>query len=168
MAKRLDMKELTYLSKKQYPKKNVLIHVEDKEFMVKIETLFKKSEVQELIKEWLEIREACEKANIQVNMYDISFILILKHFTDIPFEEQSDMLKQTEHYIRMTNLLVDIKDSEGTSLFQKVFAEIDPNEIKKISVAMSKVSEDIYREIENFENSEEYKKLMESIGEEVE
>lgn len=160
----LDLKTLSNLEQDQFPIGEITLKVGEQSFLVTYQKQFRDSEIQELIKEWLLIKEATNE-KVEVNMYDISFILILKHFTDVPFDDVEDILERVEHYIRMTNLLIDLKDESGTSLFEKIYSCIDESQMKKVSETMKKVSEGILQETKVLQESEEYKKLREFVGE---
>lgn len=155
----LDLRTLSSLEQNQFPIGETTLNIGEQSFVVKYQKHFKDSQIQELIKEWLLIKQATED-KIEVNMYDISFILIFKHFTDVPFEEKEDILERVEHYIRMTNLLVDLKDKDGVSLFEKIFKTLDEKEIQKVTETMTKVSKNILEETEKLKESEEFKELL--------
>lgn len=159
----LDLRTLSNLEQEQFPIGEITLNVGEQSFSVKYQKYFKDSQIQELIKEWLLIRQATED-KIEVNMYDISFILIFKHFTDVPFEVKEDIVDRVDHYIRMTNLLIDLKEADGVSLFEKIFTALDKEEIQKITEAMSKVSNSILQESEKLQESEEYKELMDFVN----
>ena len=110
------------------------------------------------------IKEATE-GKIEVNMYDISFILILKHFTDVPFEDVDDMLERAEHYIRMANLLVDLKTEDSKSIFEVVFSVLDKEQLQKVTKAMENTSKIVLQEAQKLQESEEHKKLRDYVGE---
>lgn len=147
MGNKLNFDALVGLEEKQYQQEEVKLQLKDNTFVVKYDKVFRDTKIQELIKEWVKIKEVNNIVNQDVNMYDISFILILKHFTDIPFYSFDDTLKQTEHYIRMTNLLLDIKDIEGVSLFEKVYSVLSQEEIKKVTEHMNKTSLMVMNEV---------------------
>lgn len=161
-SKILDLKTLSSLEQDQFPIGEVSLNIGEQSFLVKYQKQFKESQIQELIKEWLLIKEAVED-KIEINMYDISFILIFKHFTDVPFEQIEDILERVDHYIRVTNLLVDLKDKDGVSLFEKIFTALDKTQIEKISEAMKKVGKNILEETKRLEESEEYRELLDFI-----
>lgn len=140
MGNKLNFDALVGLEENQYQQGEVKLQLKDNTFVVKYDKVFRDTKIQELIKEWVKIKEVNNIVNQDVNMYDISFILILKHFTDIPFYSFEDTLEQTEHYIRMTNLLLDIKDINGVSLFEKVYSVLSQEEIKKVTEHMNKTS----------------------------
>lgn len=137
----LDIKTLSDLSEKTYKTKEIKLKTEGQEFKVICQEKFRNTEVQELVVEWLAIREASLKKGVEVNMYTITYILILKHFTDVPFEDITDVLERTEHYIRMANLLVDLKDEDGQDFFNKILFSLDLKEIDKVSQAMEVASD---------------------------
>lgn len=158
----LDLRTLSSLEQDQFPIGEINLNIGEQSFVVKYQKQFKDSQIQELVKEWLLIKQATED-KIEVNMYDISFILIFKHFTDVPFEEIEDVLGRVEHYIRMTNLLVDLKAEDGVSLFEKIFTALDEEQIKKITETMNKVSKSMLEETEKLQESGEYKELLDFL-----
>ena len=160
----LNFQTLSNLEESQYPIGEVKLKVGEQDFLVKYQERFKDSEIQELIKEWMLIKEATNE-KVEVNMYDISFILVLKHFTDVPFDEVEDILERTEHYIRMTNLLIDLKTEDGASIFEKLFGVLNKEEILKVTNAMKNVGNALLEETQRLQESEEYKKLREYVGE---
>lgn len=165
MGKKLNLKNLIELSKEQNQVGELKLNIGKQEFTVKYDKTFKTTKIQNLIKEWLEIKEEISKADIELNMYDISFTLILKYFTDVPFESFENILEQAEHYIRITNLLVDLKDNEGKSLFENIFMVLDNKQILKITESMNKAGEIILDEVKKLQESDEYKKALKMIEE---
>lgn len=160
----LNFETLSNLEQNQYPIGEIKLKIGKQNFLVKYKEKFKDSEIQELIKEWMLIKEATHE-KVEVNMYDISFILILKHFTDVPFDEVEDILERTEHYIRMTNLLIDLKTEDGSSIFEKLFEVLDNEEVLKVAKAMKNIGNTLLEETQRLQESDEYKKLREYIGE---
>lgn len=160
----LNIKTLSNLVDSQYPTKELKLKIGEQEFVVNCQKYFKDSEIQELIKEWMKIKEATLENEIEVNMYDISFILVLKHFTDVPFEEIPNILERTEHYIRMTNLLIDLKDNEGVPLFNRIFEALDKEQLTKVTQSMDNASKIILQESQKLQESEQYKKLRDFVG----
>lgn len=160
----LNIKTLSNLVDSQYPTKELKLKIGEQEFVVNCQKYFKGSEIQELIKEWMKIKEATLENEIEVNMYDISFILVLKHFTDVPFEEIPNILERTEHYIRMTNLLIDLKDNEGVPLFNRIFEALDKEQLTKVTQSMDNASKIILQESQKLQESEQYKKLRDFVG----
>lgn len=160
----LNIKTLSDLELNQYPIGEITLKVGEQNFLVKYQERFRDSEIQELIKEWLLIKEATD-GKIEINMHDISFILILRHFTDVPFEDFENMLERAEHYIRMANLLVDLKTEDGKSIFEKVFEALDKEQLQKVAKSMENTSNIILQEAQKLQESEEHKKLREYVGE---
>ena len=159
----LNIKTLSELEQNQYPIGEITLKVGEQDFLVKYQEKFRDSEIQELIKEWLLIKEATD-GKIEVNMYDISFILVLKHFTDVPFDDVEDMLERAEHYIRMGNLLVDLKTEDGKSIFEMVFSILDKEQLQKVIDAMKNTSDLIQQEAQKLQESDEHKKLRDYVG----
>lgn len=160
----LDFNTLSSLEQEQYPIGEVELEVGKEKFLVKYEQKFRESKIQDLVKEWMLIQEEVNN-KVDVNMYDISFILILKHFTDIPFDQIDNVLDRIEHYIRMTNLLLNLKDNKDVSLFEKVFSVIDKEQILKVTTTMNKMAKNIIEQTKQLEESEEYKKVQEYMKE---
>lgn len=156
----LDFKTLSNLEQDQYSIGEIVLDVEKEKFPIKYDKKFKDSKIQELVKEWMLIKENVKD---EVNMYDMSFILILKHFTDVPFDEIEEINARVEHYVRMTNLLLDLKDNEGVSLFEKIFSVINKEQILKVTTTMNRMAQNIIQQTKELQESEEYKKIQDYL-----
>lgn len=156
----LDFKTLSNLEQDQYSIGEIVLDVEKEKFPIKYDKKFKDSKIQELVKEWMLIKENVKD---EVNMYDMSFILILKHFTDVPFDEIEEINARVEHYVRMTNLLLDLKDNEGISLFEKIFSVINKEQILKVTTTMNRMAQNIIQQTKELQESEEYKKIQDYL-----
>ena len=144
---KLEVKKMVDLVQEQYQTKELILDLGEEQFTVQYDVKFKDSKIQDYIKEWMLIKTTYV-SDVEINMFDMSFILILKHFTDLPFEHFNKVEEKVDHYVRMTNLLFDLKDKDGMSVFNKVFLALDEEEIKKISQKMTEVGNEILAKTE--------------------
>ncbi len=142
--KALDFKTLAKLEDVQYPVGELKLDMGEQSFVVKYQERFKTASIQALVQEMMEVHQAINE-NTEININDLVFILLIKHFTDIPFDAVDTVEEKIEMYIRTTNLLNNLETVEGISCFQAIFRVFNDKEIEKVSSFINEITNTIHK-----------------------
>ena len=113
----------------------IIVGCNGSEYKVKISKKIKDSVVMDIVDEILVRSEMCKKENIKFDVVMAIYALMIKHLTDIKFNEYQNMKKQFAHEIDMLKAMIDLH------VLESILNEFDASEVKKIQDAFEKYSE---------------------------
>ena len=131
-AKKLGQSNILSLEAKAFKRKEITVVANGQEFKVAIDTKFKDTEIANILTELIKRSEYAKKASLDFDVTAYILILLIKHFTDIDFQETSSMAKTMDIEVRTLNALINL------GLLEQILDNFDKSEVEKLSNAFEK------------------------------
>ena len=131
-AKKLGQSNILSLEAKAFKRKEITLTTDGQEFKVAIDTKFKDTEIANILTELIKRSEYAKKASLDFDVTAYILILLIKHFTDIDFQETSSMAKTMDIEVRTLNALINL------GLLEQILDNFDKSEVEKLSNAFEK------------------------------
>ena len=131
-AKKLGQSNILSLEAKAFKRKEITVVANEQEFKVAIDTKFKDTEIANIFAELIERSEYAKKASLDFDVTAYILILLIKHFTDIEFQETNSMAKNMDVEVRTLNALINL------GLLDQILNNFDKSEVEKLSNAFEK------------------------------
>lgn len=130
MAKQLKVSNITSLHAKEFAMRPIIVTTSDnQEFEVQIQEKINDTTIMELISELTERSNYCKKNDIEFNPILNTYVLLIKYFTNIKFNNYKAIEKQLSHEISIINKLLDL------NLFTQIVSHFDKETMDKIQEA---------------------------------
>lgn len=131
-AKKLGQSNILSLEAKAFKRKEITVVANGQEFKVAIDTKFKDTEIANIFAELIERSEYAKKASLDFDVTAYILILLIKHFTDIEFQETNSMAKNMDVEVRTLNALINL------GLLEQILEHFDKAEVEKLNTAFEK------------------------------
>jgi hypothetical protein len=145
--KKMNLGSLKTLENKKFTQKKIIVG----DFTILVDEVFRETKIIELVQEVLEKSRYMKENNIKMELSDFSYILFIKHFTDIDISDSFD--EQIQFY----NILVDL------GYFETIINAFNQDEIKKFTEKMKVYKNNMDKLLEDLKNESD--NTDESIGE---
>lgn len=130
MAKQLKASNITSLHAKEFAMRMIIVTTSDnQEFEVQIQEKINDTKIMELIADLTERSNYCTENNIEFNPILNTYVLLIKYFTNIKFNNYKVIEKQFSHEISIINKLIDL------NLFTQIVSHFDKETMDKIQEA---------------------------------
>lgn len=127
MAKQLKASNIASLHAKEFTMRPIIVTTSDnQEFEVQIQEKINDTTIMELISELTERSNYCKKNDIEFNPILNTYVLLIKYFTNIKFNNYKVIEKQLSHEISIINKLLDL------NLFTQIVSYFDKETMDKI------------------------------------
>ncbi len=127
MAKKMKAIDIINISKQEFGYKKVQVQANTgQEFIVQIQEKLNDSKISELVVSLIERSEFCDKNNIEFNIIQNIYIMLIKYFTDIKFNTYDDLQKEYSHEVATVTALVDL------DLFNQIISHFNQESLKKV------------------------------------
>lgn len=127
--------ELLNLSNQEFKKKEIILTHSSGDYPVVIDQKFKETEIMKLVQDLVVRSQYCSKHDLEFNVVENIYLLIVKYFTDIKFSKFKSTEKQYNHEIDVLGALINL------GLFKQLIEAFDPKEIEQISQIFEKYKE---------------------------
>ncbi len=141
MSKKMKANDIINIAKQEYSFKKILVTASTgQEFEVQIQEKLNDTKVSELVVSLIERGEYCDKNNIEFNVIQNIYLMLIKYFTDIKFNTYDTFEKTYSNEIAMMNALVDLGiltqitkqfNQESLTKIQNMFKEYE-NQLKPL------------------------------------
>lgn len=144
MSKRLTANDIANIAKQEFSYKEILIKANTgHEFTVKIQEKLNESKLAELVSELTIKSNEFSKLNLDFDMILNIYILIIKYFTDIKFNNYKSLIKQVEYECKVLKNLIDL------NLLDQILNSFDEDCIKDIEKLFDKYPKHMSQITEN-------------------
>lgn len=125
-AKKLGQSNILSLEAKTFKRKEITVTANGQEFKVAIDTKFKDTEVAKVLTELVKRSDYAKKASLDFDITAYILILLIKHFTDIEFQETNSMANDMDVEVRTLNALINL------GIFEQIVEHFDKAEVDKL------------------------------------
>ncbi|MDD4298633.1 MAG: hypothetical protein PHS98_03280 [Bacilli bacterium] len=144
MAKKMKAIDVINSSKQVFSKKKIIVtDIENQEYELEIQDRLDESTLASLVSELTIRSEEFKKANIEFDMILNIYILILKHFTNIKFNNYKVLTKQIGHETELLRALINM------NLLDQILNNFDENSIKDLEKLFDKYPKQMSQITEN-------------------
>ncbi len=130
--KKLSKASLNKLDKELFPIKKIIVKVENESFNVGVYEKFRKSQVENVVKDVIWINTECENNGIDMDIFTSGLLAILKNLTDIQFSNV-DVMENIEMFIKLSNL----------GILEQIFDAFDKTEIDKLNNSIVEMNKNL-------------------------
>lgn len=131
-AKKLGQSNILSMEANAFKRKQITVTANGEEFEVTIDTKFKDTEIANIFAELIQRSEYAKKASLDFDVTAYILILLIKHFTNIEFQETKSMANNMEIEVRTLNALINL------GLLEQILDNFDKSEVEKLSKAFEK------------------------------
>jgi hypothetical protein len=144
MAKKMKANDIKNIAKKEFAYKKVVVTSNtNQEFTVQIQEKLNDTKISELVISLLERSDYCTKNNIEFNIIQNIYFMLIKYFTDIQFNTYDDLEKTYNHELTTLNALVDL------DLFNQIIGYFNQESLIKVQEMFEKYSKQLEPLINN-------------------
>lgn len=131
-AKKLGQSNVLAMESKAFQRKQITVTANGEEFTVSIDTKFKDTEIAKVISELVKRSEYAKKASLDFDVTAYILILLIKHFTDIEFQETNSMASDMDVEVRTLNALINL------GIFEQIIENFDKKEVDRLGEMLEK------------------------------
>lgn len=131
-AKKLGQSDILSLEAQSFKRKEITVTAEGKEFTVAIDEKFKDTEIAKVFTELVKRSEYAKKASLDFDITAFILILLIKHFTDIQFQDTNSTAHDMDVEVRTLNALINL------GLFEQIIEHFDKAEVDKLGEMFEK------------------------------
>lgn len=131
-AKKLGQSNILSLEANAFKRKQVTVTASGEEFTVAIDEKFKDTEVAKVFAELVKRSDYAKKASLDFDITAFILILLIKHFTDIHFQETNSTAQNMDIEVRTLNALINL------GLFEQIIEHFDKAEVEKLGEMFKK------------------------------
>ena len=136
-------------AKQEYARTQVILKANNnKEYEVLIQENLNETTIATIVAELAEYSAKCKENGIDFNITLITYMLLIKHFTDIKFNTYTQFTKQLSHNLQLLNALIDL------GLFEQILNKFNDDSKSKILEIFDKYSEQMNRLISTITEKE--------------
>lgn len=150
-TKKLGQSNILSMEDKVFEKKEIKVTANGEEFTVTIDTKFKDVEIAKVFTELVKRSDYAKKGSLDFDITATMLVLLLKHFTDIEFQETNSMASDIDIEIRTLNALINL------GLLEQILENFDKKEIERLSDMLEKHEDGIKYIANNLMASEVFK-----------
>lgn len=132
MATKLEQSNILALEANAFQRKQITVTANGEEFTVSIDKKFKDTEIAKMFTELVARSEHAKKESLEFDITGHLLILLVKHFTDIQFQETGSIGGDMEIEVRTLNALINL------GLFEQIVEQFDKAEVDRISEMLKK------------------------------
>ena len=144
MAKKMKANDIVNSARKEYSSKKIIVtSIDGEEYEIEIQEKINDSKVAKLVADLVERSEYCDKNNIEFNIINNIYFLLIKYFTDIKFTNSKDLKKQ------YTNELAFIEGLLDLNLFEQIVSYFDKDSLQRVQNMFEKYSKTLKPVINN-------------------
>lgn len=126
-AKKLGQSNILSLEAKAFKRKEVKVTANGQDFKVAIDTKFKDTEVAKVFAELVRRSDYAKKASLDFDITGFILILLIKHFTDIQFQDTNSLGVDMDVEIKTLNALINL------GIFEQIIENFDKEEVEKLA-----------------------------------
>jgi len=110
MAKKMKAIDIINSAKQEFASRKVVLKASNGvEYELEIQEKLDDVSVSKLVVDLVERAELCEKNNIEFDVTQNIYFLLIKYFTNVPFNKYKDLEKQYSHELSFIEGLVNLK-----------------------------------------------------------
>jgi hypothetical protein len=144
MAKKMKANDIINSAKKEYSFKKITVtSIDGEEYEVQIQEKLNETKLANLVSELTTRSEECKKIGLEFDMILNIYVLIIKYFTNIKFNNNKVFSKQIEQEMEFLKALIDM------NLLDQILNNFDENSIKDLEKLFDKYSKQMSQITEN-------------------
>lgn len=130
--KKLEQLSILSMEQEAYKRKEIKVKANGEEYSVCIDEKFKDTEIATILTELVKRSEHAKKESLNFDITGHLLILLIKHFTDIQFQETGSIGKDMDIEVRTLNALINL------GIFEQIVERFDKAEVSRISEMIKK------------------------------
>lgn len=144
MAKKMKANDIVNSAKREYSSTKItVVSVDGEEYEVEIQEKLNDSKVSQLVYDLVNRSEFCDKNNIEFNIVNNIYFLLIKYFTNIKFVNSKDLKKQYSNELAFIDGLLDL------DLFEQIVSHFDKDSLYRVQNMFEKYSKTLSPVINN-------------------
>ncbi len=114
-------------SKQEFSKKKIIIIANTgKEYELLIQEKLNETTVAEIVADLIDRSNFCKQREMDFNIVQNIYLLLIKYFTDIKFSKSKSFEKEYSEDLQLINALIDL------GLFEQIFKNFNEESLKKV------------------------------------
>lgn len=144
MAKKMKANDIVNSARKEYGLKKIIVtSIDGEEYEIEIQEKLNDSKVARLVTDLVERSDYCDKNNIEFNIINNIYFLLIKYFTNIKFTNSKDLKKQYSNELEFIDGLLDL------NLFEQIVSYFDKDSLQRVQNMLEKYSKTLKPVINN-------------------
>lgn len=144
MTKKMKANDIVNSARREYSSTKItVVAVDGEEYEIEVQEKLNDTKVSKLVLDLVERSEFCDKNNIEFNIVNNIYFLLIKYFTNIKFVNSKDLKKQYSNELAFIDGLLDL------DLFEQIVSHFDKDSLYRVQNMFEKYSKTLKPAINN-------------------